>query len=135
MALRRPLPKTEIEEKGAVSLSDRAIDNLQFIRETMERSTHFTAVPGYGGMLMGITAMAAGYIAAKALAQIAADSRQAEVARLLGGENLWLRAGALRGLAEAETPGVEALLRQAVGSENPALVRQEAQVALRRLSK
>ena len=40
-----------------INLSDRAIENLRFIRETMERSTHFTAVPGYGGMLMGVTAI------------------------------------------------------------------------------
>ena len=46
-----------------VNIGDRAIDNLQFIRETMERSTHFTAVPGYGGMLMGVTAVAAAFIA------------------------------------------------------------------------
>ena len=46
-----------------VQLGDRAMDNLKFIRETMERSTHFTAVPGYGGMLMGVTALVAGYIA------------------------------------------------------------------------
>ena len=45
------------------SLSGRAIDNLQFIRETMERSTHFTAVPGYGGIFMGFTAIAAAVIA------------------------------------------------------------------------
>jgi hypothetical protein len=45
------------------SLGNRAIDNLQFIRDTMERSTHFTAVPGYGAMLMGVTAIAAAYIA------------------------------------------------------------------------
>jgi hypothetical protein len=54
------------EDQGqnkAINISDRAIDNLAFIRETMERSTHFTAVPGYGGMLMGITALAAAYIA------------------------------------------------------------------------
>lgn len=44
------------------SLGSRAIDNLQFIRDTMERSTHFTAVPGYGAMLMGVTAIAAAYI-------------------------------------------------------------------------
>ncbi len=45
------------------SLSGRAIDNLQFIRETMERSTHFTAVPGYGGIFMGLTAIVAAFIA------------------------------------------------------------------------
>lgn len=44
-------------------ISDRAMDNLQFIRETMERSASFTAVPGFGGMLMGATALAAAYIA------------------------------------------------------------------------
>lgn len=46
-----------------VNISDRAIDNLAFIRETMERSASFTAVPGYGGMLMGVTAIVAAYIA------------------------------------------------------------------------
>ena len=42
-----------------VSLGDRAADNLKFIRETMEGSSRFTAVPGYGGILMGMTAIAA----------------------------------------------------------------------------
>ena len=46
-----------------INIGDRAIDNLQFIRETMERSTVFTSVPGYGGILMGATAIAAAYIA------------------------------------------------------------------------
>lgn len=46
-----------------VSLGNRAADNLKYIRETMERSTAFTAVPGYGGMLMGVTAAVAAYIA------------------------------------------------------------------------
>lgn len=60
-AIREQIP----EENEPVALSDRAIDNLQFIRETMERSTHFTAVPGYGGMLMGVTAIVAAYIASQ----------------------------------------------------------------------
>ena len=55
----------EYERAEPVKLSDRAADNLKFIRETMERSTHFTAVPGYGGALMGATAIAAAYIAAQ----------------------------------------------------------------------
>ncbi len=50
-------------EPATINIGDRAIDNLAFIRETMERSTHFTAVPGYGGILMGVTAVAAAYIA------------------------------------------------------------------------
>src|SRR5215813_14394526 len=55
--------KTDPERQNEpIHLSDHAIENLQFIRETMERSTHFTAVPGYGGMLMGITAIVTAYI-------------------------------------------------------------------------
>lgn len=55
--------RKNVEHGEPINLGDRAIDNLQFIRETMERSTHFTAVPGYGGMLMGVTALAATYFA------------------------------------------------------------------------
>jgi len=55
------------------------------------------------------------------------------VARLLKSESVWLRAGALRGLAEARAPGTEALLRSAAAEEEPAVVRQEARAQLRRL--
>lgn len=47
----------------AVNIGDRAVDNLRFIRETMERSAVFTSVPGYGGVFMGVTAVAAATIA------------------------------------------------------------------------
>lgn len=63
MATIQPIRKEPAEQNEPVNLSDRAIDNLRFIRETMERSTHFTAVPGYGGILMGVTAIVAAYIA------------------------------------------------------------------------
>ena len=65
MAKLQPLQNSELEQDDPVNLGDRAIDNLAFIRETMERSTSLTAVPGYGGMLMGVTALAAAYFASE----------------------------------------------------------------------
>jgi hypothetical protein len=65
MAKVQALRKDEEPDNKPVALSDRAIDNVRFIREMMERSAHFTAVPGYGGMLMGVTAIVAAYIAAQ----------------------------------------------------------------------
>ncbi|PYS91086.1 MAG: hypothetical protein DMF62_03390 [Acidobacteria bacterium] len=58
-----PLRNKAPETREPVNISNRAEENLKFIRETMERSTSFTAVPGYGGMLMGATAIAAAVVA------------------------------------------------------------------------
>ncbi len=63
MAKIQTISKQKTATDELPSLSGRAIDNLQFIRETMERSTHFTAVPGYGGVFMGLTAIVAAFIA------------------------------------------------------------------------
>ncbi len=44
-------------------LHSRAADDLKFIRETMERAAAFTGISGTGWVAMGLTALAAAYIA------------------------------------------------------------------------
>lgn len=43
-----------------------AIQNLQYIRETMERAGHFTALSGLGGILLGITGLVTSFLAPRA---------------------------------------------------------------------
>jgi hypothetical protein len=61
MAASSPLrsPKRE-----PIPIDARAADHLRYIRETMQRAGEFTAVPGWGGVAMGITAIAAAFSAA-----------------------------------------------------------------------
>lgn len=44
-------------------IHEHAISNLRYIREAMERASAFTSIPGWGGVLVGVTAVAAAVIA------------------------------------------------------------------------
>jgi hypothetical protein len=89
------MAETQPVGRDAVGLHDHAIDNLRFIRETMERAGEFTAVPGWGGVVMGLSALASGWLA----------SRQATVEGWLA---VWFGEGML-----AMAIGVLAIVRKA----------------------
>lgn len=58
MGVLRPL-------RSPAPLGDHALDQLDYIRSAMERATSFTAVPGLGGVCMGLTALAAAWLASR----------------------------------------------------------------------
>jgi hypothetical protein len=62
MALPGPLRSSNREP---IPIDARAADHLRYIRETMESAAEFTAVPGWGGVAMGVTALAAAFVASR----------------------------------------------------------------------
>jgi hypothetical protein len=62
MATVSPLRSSKPEP---IPIDARAADHLRYIRETMERAAEFTAVPGWGGVAMGLTAIVAALAAAR----------------------------------------------------------------------
>ena len=81
------LPQVE-KSPEPIALGDRAMEDLRFIRRTMERGAAFTAVPGWGGVGMGITALCAALLAsAQATAEgwLLVWGLEAGVAMMIGG--------------------------------------------------
>jgi len=54
---------SRVPRSEPIPIDARAADHLRYIRETMESAAEFTAVPGWGGFAMGISALAAAYFA------------------------------------------------------------------------
>lgn len=77
--------------------------------------------------------MGYGYPANKAVGRITGQVDHPEVQRLLAEQNVWLIVGVLAGLTEARSPGTEELLVRLGAPRQPAVVRNEASVGLRRL--
>jgi hypothetical protein len=89
------------------ALGDRALDNLSYIRETMERATAFTGVPGWGGVAMGLSALVASWLAA----------RQASPRGWL---EVWLVEGVVAFLIGAWSLGRKSIRVQGPGFNRPA---------------
>jgi hypothetical protein len=94
MASIHPIRPTPPE---TVSLHHRAMDNLRFIRETMERAGSFTAVSGWGSIATGVTALVAAWLASlqsDPLAWLAVWSGEALLALGIGALAVFLKARA-----------------------------------------
>src|ERR1017187_9235420 len=92
-----PLRPRPLHPESPVALDDRARDNIRFIRETMERAGSFTAVPGWGGVAMGVTALTASLIASRqttAGAWLATWLTEGVLALTIGILAMWRKANA-----------------------------------------
>jgi hypothetical protein len=63
VSCRTKLPVDFVLMSDPAPIHEHALRNLRYIRETMERAGAFTSIPGWGGVMIGITAVAAAAIA------------------------------------------------------------------------
>jgi hypothetical protein len=112
-----PLRPRPVEAQEPPALHARAMDNLRYIRETMENAASFTAVSGWGQCAIGLTALAAAYAAARqsqpnhliTSAWIKIWLAAALVSLLISGGTMWLKARA-RAVPLMARPGRKLML-------------------------
>ena len=92
-----PAPQPLRRTPEPPALHDRALENLRYIRATMERAGSFTSVPGWGQVAIGCTALLAAWLAARqptALAWMLVWFAEALLALVIGGTTLVRKARA-----------------------------------------
>jgi hypothetical protein len=79
-----------------LALHERAMDDLRFIRQTMERAGSFTAVPGWGGVAIGSVGLVAALVASQQVTEerwLLVWLAAASIASLTAAATLTLKAG------------------------------------------
>jgi hypothetical protein len=105
-------PMRQLRTSAPTALHERAMDDLRFIRQTMERAGSFTAVPGFGGIGVGSVAIGAAVVAARQPAiegWLAVWIGAAVVAMVIAGATIALKAKRV-GLPLLSGPGRKFLL-------------------------
>jgi hypothetical protein len=79
----------------ADSIQEHAYENLRVIRDAMERAGSFTSIPGWGGFIIGLTALGAAFVAAGRVTEPRAWLNtwlmEAAVASVIGAVTIWLK--------------------------------------------
>lgn len=107
------------DHSDPAALHAQAIENLRFIRETMEGACALTTVPGWGGVAMGITAVVASVIASfqqQPASWLVVWITEAVVALLIGVWAMWRKA------RHVQRPFLSTPLRKFLFSLSPPLV-------------